>query len=478
MLGDMRRYLSLVLFVLSMLWITANVYLLPFHIWTAGVVYPWFITKGLTLYKDVMWIRMPLDMFLLSGWYRIFGASGQAYQLFIWFVLILLSGAILWIRWTEDQWVRFTGFLFFNIFLFPIFINTEVGEILVGLGAFLLFAAGTFYIRKRTPSWAFATGLAAGFVAITKQNASMVAGIFYVVLLFEYTSKKIRIRDGLRNIGVYTIGLFLPVTVLLIYFASKNALGDFFRYSVFMVIGPYRGFSLLTRGDGEIIEGAYGLVLIPLLLFWKKLGLKRDNLLWIVLLILALVPSLLPSFLSYRAFTSFCIVAVAAGYSLRYLVSKNASRIAQLIIVLSFVGYIAATSRYTASYVGFVQDNGVQAGQYLTDYTVNERTIADWIRSNTLQDDRVMIYGSEIMYVWTDRLPINKYTNFTPFVLQPFDQTSKIFTDNPPKALVFDEAHPDYSRGLSQWPFLTYMRKNYQEVMRFDSLVLYQLKKE
>lgn len=477
MAGDMRRHLQYVLFAISIAWITLNVFFLPFFVWTAGIVYPWFIIKGLTPYKDVIWLRMPLDIFLLSGWYRVFGATGGAYQLFIWLLLILLSGSILWFSWTDDKRVKLFSFLFFHLFLFPIFINTEVGEVLVGVLSFMVFACMVQYMNRQSLKFLFPAGIIAGLVIVAKQNAVLTAFVPYGIMAWMAVRQTRRLQNAWKHVRIYSAGVLLPLLFLMGYFAFRHALSDFLYYSVYTVIGPYREFQLITHGDGLLIEFAYACLVIAFLIFRKRIGVKIQTAVLLTAMIIALAPSLLPSYLSYRAFTGFPLVSIAAGYLLALLLRKNVALFTRLIIGLSFAIFVGLTWRYTRSYIDFVRDNGFHTGQYLTDYGQIEQDIAEWISRNTTKSDRIMSYGSEMIYILSDRLPVNKYTNFTPFILQPYDFTSNIFIDNPPKVIVFDWSHPDLERGLSAWPFLTYMKKNYREVKRFDALDLYTLKR-
>lgn len=470
----MKRYVHLLLFLFSVIWITLNVYLLPFHVWTAGVVYPWFMTKGLTLYKDVIWIRMPLDMFLLSGWYGLFGASGQSYQFFIWLIFVVLSLSLLVLLKQIDGSVVFPAFIFFLVMLFPLFLNVEVGELLVGFLVLLLYYCGHRYISARRLPWLLGAGLAAGLMAVTKQNTILVAFVLPLIVCYRLVARQQSLSLAIREGYIYAAGLAAPFIIFAFYFFSRGALYDFLYYSFYTVIGPYRNFTLLDRGDGLYIELAYALLLVPSIVFWKQLRVQKQTVVLIVLLVVALVPSLFPSYLSYRTFTSFALVSIAGGYALSGLCQKKQALGIRLVIVGALIGFIGLTWRYTTAYVDFIRDNGLTAGEYLRDYGDFEMKIADWIGSHTDRNDRIITYGSEMIYLLSDRLPANKYTNFTPFILQPYGETTKIFADNAPRAIVFDWAHPDLSRGLSEWPFLQYMQDHYREVMRLESLVLYQ----
>ncbi|MBI5449572.1 hypothetical protein HY948_04655 [Candidatus Gottesmanbacteria bacterium] len=460
------------LYLVSLLWITANIYFLPFHVWTAGVIYPWFMTKGLTLYKDIIWLRMPFDMFLLSAWYRLFGASGSAYQLFIWVMFGLLVSIFLWVLKRIDRKIVYPACIFFLVFLFPLFLNVEVGELMVGLLVLLLFFLIHQYALTNRPVWALAAGICAGFTVATKQNTIFVVLILPFFQFYLYIRKQSMSRL-MRSSFVYVFGLTVPFILIGVYFFFRGALYDFLYYSLYTVVGPYRNFTLLDHGDGLYIEFAYGILLLPCVFLWKQLGMQRKTAILLTLFVVALIPSLLPSYLSYRTFTSFALVSVAAGYLIRGLLHKKNTAWVRLSIVCGFIGYMTLVSRYMSAYNGFVRDNGFHREQYLTDWGDFEKRMAVWINENTHKQDRIISYGSEMIYLLSDRLPANKYTNFTPFILEPFVETTKVFTSNPPAAIVFDWAHPDLPRGLSTWPFLAYMRENYREVMRMDALVLY-----
>ena len=341
---------------------------------------------------------------------------------------------------------------------------------------FLLLVCGQRYLLSHSRIWLFISGFVAGLVITTKQNTAFVAGVLPILILWQIVKKKINAGEGVRRMVLYASGVLIPFALIMFYFLLRGGLNDFFYYSLYSVLGPYRNFQLMTRGDGEFIELGYGLLLIPFMLFWKQLGVRKETMMWLVLLIIALVPSLLPSYLSYRTFTSFALVATVAGYLIRAVWNFKEKPAFRWIMAAAFAGFTALTWRYTVSYVDFVRDNRFAFGQYLTDYGSVEQDFAYWIGKNTRSDDRIMVYGSEMTYLLADRLPVNKYTNFTPYVLQPLGESSGVFIDNPPKAIVFDWAHPDMG-NLSGWPFLVYMKEQYQEVKRVDSLVLYVLKR-
>lgn len=118
-------------------------------------------------------------------------------------------------------------------------------------------------------------------------------------------------------------------------------------------------------------------------------------------------------------------------------------------------------------------DVGFKPGQYITDYGEREQKIADIIKKNSTKDEKIMNYGSAMIYIFSDRLPANKYIYPFPYVLYPYDKTTKVFTDNPPKLMVYDESLPNDHPGLSDWPFIDFMKKNYRKIATFSEIVIY-----
>lgn len=134
--------------------------------------------------------------------------------------------------------------------------------------------------------------------------------------------------------------------------------------------------------------------------------------------------------------------------------------------------------RFIGPYFSSVQDVGFAPGQYLVSYGKEEFEVSKWINENTESNEKIINYGSEMIYLFADRLPKNKYVEPFPYLLQPYDVSTKIFTDNPPLVVVYDKSLPADHRGLDKWPFLTYLNQGYEVVGTYgDNLVIYQLKR-
>ncbi|HSX40812.1 MAG TPA: hypothetical protein VLF68_04320 [Candidatus Saccharimonadales bacterium] len=471
-----NKYLPYSLLILGIVWVILNIYFLPFHIWDAGVVRPWYMLKGLVIYKDFTWIRMPFDIFTLAVWYKFVGVSAAAYQNFIFLIETILTIAFFFISRKIQPKVYLVSFLTFIIFLFPLFQNTEIGELLIGLIQLLLFFCMYLFITKKKLRYLiFAAGLT-GISFITKQNSILVAGAFLTVLLLQSLKTKRVAKDFLQKAFIYLGIAILPFLALIFYFSYLHALKDFLYYTVLFLFTTYKEANVV-HGDGGWIAAAYVVVLIPFIFLRKSKNLKPVILIFLVLQIASLFPSFFPSFLSYRAFTMFPLVCLAAGFSFSILFEKSKIN-KKAAVIISYTLLLFFISRFISGYITAFNDGGGFAkGQLLTSYGTTEQKVADEIKKNSSSNDRILNYGSEMMYLEANRLPANKYVDPFPYLLKPYNNSEKVFAAHPPKLVVYDTSLPGDHAGLSQWPFLQMLQDKYDVMGRFDkNLVLYRFR--
>jgi len=455
---------SYLFFLFGLSWVALNIFFLPFHPWTTGIVRPWFMLNGYLPYRDFGWIRTPLDLFLLSFWYRLFGISAQAYQFFV-FTLITIITLILFLA------KKAFSFTFYLLLLCPLFLNIEEGEILIGLFSLLFFVLMCQYFQNKKPSWLFASGLTAGLALVTKQNSALIILAGWLALGLDAYLKKKTLSHFLNKAGLYFFAVILPFGFFSLYFIAQGAFKNFIEETVIFVLTKYSK-APVTHGEGGWIATGYLSLLIPFILFRKKTGFSTQSAVLLILLILALFVSLLPSFLSYRAFTAFPLVAIVAGTNVALFLKNKTSR---LIIIVSFLFFLGFISRFLGYYFSFVQDSGFHFQQYILDYDKTEYKIADWLRKNTKKEEKIINYGNAIIYLFANRLPKNRYIEPFPYRLQPYEKTSQVFFDDLPRIVVYDESLPKDHPGLEEWPFVQFMKENYYQVAHFDkNLVIYE----
>ncbi len=450
---------------------------MPFVIWTLGITRPWFIISGLIPYRDFTWIRTPLDLYLLSFWYKVFGISSESYQLFVYFLLITITVSIFFILRALFAKIYLFVFLFYNLFAFLLFINTQEGEIILALLNLLILASILAFLKTHAFKWAIIAGFIGGLIYVTKQNSIIVPVVSFLTLGFDMFSSKKSSRHLLSGVTAFLLGTSIPIVCFLLFFASKNALEDYLYYTIFFIFkvyAPSQSSVSFTFGDGFLIAMGFSSLLAPFILFWRKTKLKIQVVFLISLSLLASLVSLLPSFLSYRAFPAFGFVTIIVGYDLLILLEdkrKSFLTSQKLLVIFSFVIFVIFVFGYIKDYVNFIPQNSVKNGQFITDFGGNEKKIAQWIRSHTNEKEKIINYGNEIIYYTSNRLPANKYMEPLPSVLTPYDKSSNVFIKNPPKVVIYDELLVNSFKELRRWPFIDFMKKNYRVVATFDNSI-------
>jgi hypothetical protein len=466
--------------IIAILWVCTNVFLLPFVIWTTGLIRPWYILKGLLPYHDFSWIRTPLDLYLLAAWYKLFGVSPLAYQLFVCVILILTVIFFYFIvHKLFPKYARIIYILFLS-FLFPFFINAEEGELLVGLFALIGFFFLCLFISFQRKIHLFLLGVISGILVITKQNTAFFSGAGLVAITFDAMRQKMYFRTYIKRHLIFLSGILFPISLILIYFAQQGILNEMIYNTVNIILGSYQSAyraAQRPQGDGLLMAAAYLCMLASYITLWKQIKLATEIKIAIGLYSITLLPSLLPSFLSYRAYTAFPAIAITVGIVLGTLKAQLLKLHPLRIIIVFFFLFTGMYmfSGYIKDYVAFVKDNGFHTNQYITDYGEIEFEIAHWIVANTSPNERIMCYGNDIIYLLSNRLPTNKHTDPYPFVLEPYEKTSPDFYNNPPTIIIFDETLPDMHIGLSSWPILQFLKKQYIPVQKFgETLTVYQ----
>lgn len=452
-----------------------NVYFLPFSIWDAGVIRPWFMLNGYLPYHDFTWIRMPLDLFILSGWYKIIGVSPNSYQLFCFLLYSTVTVLLFLITKAINPKYYKGSFIFFIILLFPLFQNTEEGELLIGIINLLIFFMMYRYLKNQSLKYLFLLGFAVGTAFVTKQNSALVTVVSFVTIMFNGIFLKKTLPQYIKDSTVFFIAVLIPFLSISVYFICKGVFADFFYYTILFLLGVYSKEPTLF-GDGLWIIASYIAILIPYIVFRKKIQIEPLIGFFLFFQIIVLFISLFPSYLSYRAFTSFPLVSIVVGYILS-LFFRNKSAFAKFCVFTSFIIFMVLTSRFINPYINEIISGGFLYGRHLTSYGGTEYKIAELIKSKTSSNEKIIIYGSEMIYLLSNRFPKNKYIEPFPLHLRPYEVSFKVFTGDPPKIVVYDESLPADQPGLSDWPGIQFFRNNYKVIGRYNTIVVYEYNK-
>lgn len=473
----LNNFPKFIFLFLSLLWATINVYFLPFFPWTTGIARPWYMLHGYLPYKDFTWVRNPLDLFLLSRWYGFLGATQQSYQLFVFLFYALGISLVFYISYFLLSPRRPIIFFFYIIFLFPLFVNTEEGEIVMSALNILAFIVMYLFIQKRSFWKLFMVGLIGGLIYLSKQNSAINIFAFLLTLCVDNCLHKKTLLEWGKSFLILFAGIMLPITIVLLFFLLNNGLSDYLYYTVFFIFGPYSKLQPnLIKGDGLLIAASYIGIIFPFILFYKKIKIKLQLFILLISLTFFSMLSLLPSYLSYRALPTFPLVAIISGFTFSLIKFNKILTKTTLIVFFSFVIFFVLCGKFFNEYVTFINQNGFSPKQYIYDYGINEKKVIQWLKSNTGHGEKITVFANEIIYVESDRLPKHKYIEPFSYIMYPYEKTSGIFIKDPPGIVVYDESLGEVSFGIGEWPFTKYMKKYYAKEVQYDTLAIYRKK--
>src|SRR3989344_8760372 len=184
-----KRWQLFIVFI-GVAWLSFNTFFLPFFPWSTGIVRTWLLLSGYLPYRDLTWLRAPLDLFLLGGWFKIFGISDIGYQIFIYIILLLTAGTIYVIGNKLFRNMGFIPFLIYVLFISPLFQSAEMGEVIISFFAILLFGFILLYYDRKNYLYLFISGIICGIILITKQNSGVVVLAVGATLALDVYLKK------------------------------------------------------------------------------------------------------------------------------------------------------------------------------------------------------------------------------------------------------------------------------------------------
>lgn len=481
----MKKALFFSILAIGLAWILINIFYLPFFPWTDGLYRPWLILHGLVPYRDFMWIRTPFDIFFLAGLYGIFGVKEQIYQITIFFLISAIS--LLLLFWFPKRQLKMgmIAFIAYIILFFPLFSNSEIGEIIISLFSLLTFFFICRYNGSKKRIYFFLAGLSLGFSVVTKQTSAL-APLLLIIYLYLSNVKLLKI-DKVKNIFIYFTGLAIPAFLLIIYLLYKNALYDFLYYGIYFNLFIYSKWAQPWGIISSIkIIIVYFSILFPFLILDTRKIIDNKLKLVIFLLIFSLFSSVLPSFWSYRLVSTFPLICIALsvvvleGYYLFFKHKKNI--LSKSILIISMIFFLVFFQFFLKDYVQFIKDNGFSFKQYILDYGENETGAIDWLKRNIRGNEKIFNMANNIIMLRSNHLPQNKYVDQIPVVYYPLDKSYKDIVANPPKIVVFDTSaldNPlvakDWIEMYKNWKFISYLNKNYRLAKSFGTINIYML---
>lgn len=467
--SDLRKK-HLLLIVPGIFWIFFNIFLLPFQIGSEAMYRPWLILNGEVPYRDFEWIRNPLDIFLLAGVFKLFGMQDIVLRVFSFFMYLVISLTIFLGLRKESLKLAVTAFYVYIILLFPLFMNTQMGEALVSL--FVLLSVLFFWqFGKGSAKLLFLSGVFSGAALLTKQTSIGIIGAITITLVVFYLKKGI-----FKKAFMYLFGVFISYLFLILYLFFNNALDDYYYYAIYFNLFIYHdvagkwGFN-----EGMRMLSLYASIVIPFALV-KITQIPKKIKFLIVISIIGMIPTLLPSFWSYRLNTALPLLSIAAAYVLLTLSEKtniHRKNIPFTILIIGVLSFIAFYGYFLKQYESFIKNYGVSLLPYIYEDSPNDNKVAEWLSKNTSQDIKIFNTASNTIMRLSNRKHHNKYIDGLPWVYYPYDETFADITKDPPRVVVWDKNLPTNWPELKDWKFIPYLHKNYTVQKSFNEIEIY-----
>lgn len=457
-----------------------KVYLIPYAVWFFALTQNWFSENGLILYRDVIYHHTPLPLFFLFSLAKFLGNTPEMLR-FASFILTIFFGYGVYL--TGKQISQKTGDtvlpLFFITFL-ALFDNFNIEEMFASLlSLYTVFFFLKFW-QNRSFAWLFLAGF---FTALGLMSKQVAIGIVPALMIatWWYLSKNLPAdRQGrklssffLKGSSSFLLGFSLAITPFILYYFFNQALADFFYWNFTFNLTAYPQQSTpYALKEGFQIGSWLFLAIIPAALLWRRGGLKaemRFKLLVIILAALFLLPSLLPSFLGYKilAFYPYPLLLWAILWQFRR---------KKLIIPFLIAGLILFLIPAKPFYLHYFPQNLFQK-ELIIDYGENELKVVDWLLENTTTKEKIMNLGHHYITTLAQRLPANKYVTFFPWLVMPYDQSTKAILADPPRVVILDNQTILDFPILNQWPFLSHLRSDYQVVATYGTYEIFIPKK-
>lgn len=467
---------SLIIFGLFSLFAALNIFYTPYAFWAEAISENWFIENGLVMYKDFVHHHTPLLRFILYGLSKVFGNTPHTLRLFSFISTLALAFFVYLSSKRISEKTALVSMLIFGIFFFPLFNNFHLEEM---AQAFFLTASLYFafiYLEGRKSFSLFISGILIASGVMVKQTVVFATIPPMIGPLLLFIRKNINLRDFIKSIFAFSLGnliIFLPI---LLYFYSKDAIGDFFYYNVIFNLTIYReSTTAYALNEGLRVAWPLLLLLIPLTLFLLQSGRKKrlfSQVLLLLLFIVSLAPALFPSFLSVRLLPLFGMAALGWALAVTFRSSLK-NRFLVTLVSLSFLIFLSGESKFLKSYYfnHFSRNFGDSSLSY--DFGESEIEVARWLRENTGSGEKIMNMGNHFIYFLAGRLPANKYVYLLPWLVMPYEDSTNDILRDPPKIVIRDlKAEKDWP-DLANWPFLKFLDANYNVRMVSGDLKIY-----
>lgn len=193
------------------------------------------IVKGLIPYRDFNMLQMPLTPMIEAIFLKIFGNEMFITRILAIFLITGIAILIMEIinKLTEKKIFGYiSAILLLHITREYITIDYNYMVLLFTLIITLQEIKNKENLLKFSAKKDFITGIIAGLAIISKQSTGMILAVTLIGYKILLVRNKKEFTEFLKKSSINILGILIPVTIMMIYIISNNALNDFIDYTI------------------------------------------------------------------------------------------------------------------------------------------------------------------------------------------------------------------------------------------------------
>lgn len=434
-------------FIFCILFVIIGFVILPKSSWGEGVVYTWFMSKGLFMFKDFASQYFP-TLFIFIYWlHKIFGFNPT-----LTIVLSPLNNILLFylVYFASKKWLRgwyrilpLAFLLFWNVLISASNFHTNPFLGTVMFGSLILWIS---WYKKPKKLTAALLGFLLAVALTSHQMVIFFVGIVSLSLIFEAFKKK----DKIGSVFVAFISFLIPIVGIVYWLLVHSAWNEFYFWNIkWYFIDRGYTFDRLGRNPLEVLilfSVVAPILLMILALLRKKVGngFTKRQLMFISLAAATFPVTFWFATMQYvRESSCIAIFSFLLGWGIQLLTlgKRRLEATTKLVILIVVVLNIASLFMWVIpKYHGMLQrpwKYNVITKVYKDDPMSD---VIIWLRNNTRSNDKLFILSNKIIFFESDRLPSsNRSAAALPFQWMPIESFKEEIQKNPPSYWVVDE---------------------------------------
>ena len=450
------------------IWAYFNVFKLPYAAWTFPLTQNWFADNGLIVFKDVIYHHTPLPLFFLFTLSKILGNNFFMLKFASFSLLVAFGYGIYLTARQISEKVGTTSLFIFAVSFPATFNNFNIEEMISSVLALYAVYFFTRFYKTGFYKFIFWFGFFLGLSFMGKQPSVVILPALLTLLFIFRKAKRFLITKTLFFVG---LGLFISVAPFTLYFYLNNALYDLYYWNIVFNLTVYPALSKVAYAAKEGIASTLWLFLslFPALFLAVKGKLEKNFKFVLISLIVStifLFPSFLPSFSSYKAliFYPYPVILWSVVFDKR----KN-----RLMLLAIIVGVIFFIPVFKSFYIDYLPQK-IFNNEYILDYGENELQVVEWLKIHTKSDEKIMNLGNHYITTLAKRLPKNRYVYIFPWLVYPYEKSTKEILSDPPRVIIIDNRiFEDWPFLEKEWRFIRVARETYLEKAAFGTYQIY-----